>query len=423
MQGIGSIMMELFIMFAAAKIAGELFDRVGQPPVIGELLAGVAIGPHALGLIGQPAPDLLSAFRDEADARVALEAVYQLLSGLGAVVLLFFVGLESPLVDLLRVGRRATAIAVAGASLSFALGTGLAGLLGMPPVSGLFVGAMLASTSVGISARVFADLGQLGSRVARIVLGAAIIDDILGLLALTAVSAIGRTGGVDPLALGGVGLQALAFVVVAALVSTFAVRRFGLRVHALHVRDAPFVVAMTACLGLAALASRFGLAALVGAFLAGVAFAETRDQFELERRGSPVYELLVPFFFVLAGSRVDWRLLLDPSSLGLALAVVALAAAGKLVGCGLAAWGLGRWSMAAIGVGMIPRGEVSLIVATVGAAAGAVASTLFSTVVVMSVLTTLLVPPVLSLLFRSRRAEAVGPAREWQPAERVLPDF
>jgi Kef-type K+ transport system membrane component KefB len=193
----------------------------------------------------------------------------------------------------------------------------------------------------------------------------------------------------------------------------------------LHLRDAPFVVAMAACLGLAALASRVGLAALVGAFLAGIAFAETREQFELERRASPVYELLVPFFFVLTGSQVDWHVLLVPSSAGLIVVLALLAAASKLIGCGLAAWGLGRWTMAAVGVGMIPRGEVSLIAATAGASLGAIASELFSVVVAMSVLTACVVPPLLTLLYRRRQRRPAAPFDEWQAqaAQGVLPEF
>ena len=424
MQGLGSIMMELFVMFAAAKLAGELFDRVGQPPVIGELLAGILIGPHALALIGRPAPDLLSVFPDEASARTALDTVHQLLSGLGVVVLLFFVGLESPLIDLLRVGPSAARIAVAGVSASFGLGMGLALLLRMSLTSALFVGAILASTSVGISARVFADMGQLGSPEARLVLAAAVIDDLLGLLALTIVTAIGRTGSIDLVALGSVSVQAVAFVVVAGLACTFAVRRFGLHVHSLHVRDSPFVVGMVTCLGLAALASYVGLAALIGAFLAGVAFAETRDEFQLQRRASPVYELLVPFFFVLTGSQVDWHVVLDPSTLGLVVLIIVVAALGKLVACGLGAWGLGGWSMAMIGVGMMPRGEVSLIAASVGASTGAIGGGLFSSVVVMSVLTAVVVPPLLAVLYRHAAAQGQVAADEWEvAAEPVLPEF
>jgi Kef-type K+ transport system membrane component KefB len=286
----------------------------------------------------------------------------------------------------------------------------------------LFVGAIMGSTSVGITARVFADMGQINSREAHVVLSAAVIDDILGLLALTVVSTIGRTGAADAIALGSISLGALGFVVVAAVACTFAVRRLRFRLESLHLRDAPFVVAMAVCLGLAALASRVGLAALVGAFLAGIAFAETREQFELERRASPVYELLVPFFFVLTGSQVDWHVLLVPSSAGLLIVLALLAAASKLVGCGLAAWGLGRWSMAAVGVGMIPRGEVSLIAATAGASLGAITSDLFSVVIAMTVLTALLVPPLLTFLYR-RHLQPTAAVRDWHGAQGVLPEF
>jgi Kef-type K+ transport system membrane component KefB len=421
--GLGSILFELFVVFAAAKLAGEVFDRLGLPPVVGELVVGVLIGPHALGLIGQPGPDMLSAFGSEADAKAALEAIHQLLAGLGAVVLLFFVGLESPLHELVRVGARAAGVAVAGVIASFGMGLGLAMLLQMPPISSLFLGAILGSTSVGISARVFADLGRLHAREARIVLGAAVIDDILGLIGLAAVSALGRTGSADAATLGSLGVQALAFVVIAGLACTIAVRRLRFRLESLHLRDAPFVVAMAACLGLAALASRVGLAALVGAFLAGIAFAETREQFELERRATPVYELLVPFFFVLTGSQVDWHLFLAPSTAVLIVGVTLLACCSKVMGCGLAAWGLGRWTMATVGVGMIPRGEVTLIAATVGASLGAISSGFFSAAVGMSVLTTLLVPPLLSLLYRQGAAALAAGAGELEGAHGALPEF
>jgi Kef-type K+ transport system membrane component KefB len=422
-MGSGSIILELFVIFAAAKLAGEVFDRLALPPVVGELVAGALIGPNALGLIGRPGQDLLVAFGTQADAQAALDTIHQLLATLGAVVLLFFVGLESPLHEMLRVGRRAAGVAVSGVVVSFALGIGLATVLGMPPISSLFVGAIFGSTSVGISARVFADLGRLDAREARIVLGAAVIDDILGLIGLTAVSALSRTGGADAVTLGTLSLQALAFVVIAALVCTYAVRRLRFRLELLHLRDAPFVVAMAACFGLAALASRVGLAALVGAFLAGIAFAETREQFELERRATPVYELLVPFFFVLTGSRVDWHALWVPSSALLIVGLVLLASCSKIIGCGLAAWGLGRWTMATVGVGMIPRGELTLIAATIAASLGAISTDFFSAVVGMSVLTTLLAAPLLALLYRQRTAALAMAGDELESAHGVLPEF
>ncbi|HZS02594.1 MAG TPA: cation:proton antiporter, partial [Chloroflexota bacterium] len=191
-----------------------------------------------------------------------------------------------------------------------------------------------------------------------------------------------------------------------ALVGTRVVQRFSVRLELLRIRNAPFAVAVVVCLGLAALADIIGLAAIIGAFLAGLAFAETREQYALEHQTLPVYELLVPMFFVITGASVDWRVFLDGPVVGLALVVTALAILGKVVGCGLGAWGLGPRGMAIVGVGMAPRGEVGLIVASVGQSLHAIPDAVFSVVVVMSVLTTLAVPPLLPLLFRGYAASA-----------------
>ncbi|HEV2121143.1 MAG TPA: cation:proton antiporter, partial [Chloroflexota bacterium] len=290
--------------------------------------------------------------------------------------------------------------------LPFILGFGLMNLLGHPSIVALFVGAALVATSVGITARVLADLGKLTTREARIILGAAVIDDVLGLLVLSIVSAIGREGEVSGLAILFIALQAFVFLVVVTLLGTQLVHRYGSLIPRLRIRNAPFVVAIAVSLGLAVLASRIGLAAIIGAFLAGMAFAEKSEEFQLEHRALPVYELLVPFFFVITGTQVDWRLFIDPSIIGLALVVTALAIAGKFIACGLSAWGMGGRQMAIIGVGMIPRGEVGLIVASVGAALGVIPSQIFSVVVLMSVLTTFVAPPILALLYKGQRHRA-----------------
>ena len=366
--------------------------------------------------------ELIALFHGEEPAREALNTVYHVLSELGVVVLLFFVGLETPLADLRRVGVRASVVAVAGVVVPFILGFGFIALRGEPTVEALFVGAALVATSVGITARVLADLGHLGSSEARIILGAAVIDDILGLLVLSTVSAVGREGQVQPISIAGIAVQAALFVGLVALIGTQAVHRCGWRLESLRIRNAPFVVAMAACLGLAAFAAEIGLAAIIGAFLAGMVFADTKDEFELEHRALPVYELLVPFFFVITGSLVDWRLFLDPSIIGLALAVIALAVVGKLIACGLSAWGLSPRRMAIVGVGMVPRGEVGLIVASVGASLGVLTPRIVSVVVMMSVVTTLIVPPVLALLYRGQAAhrDAVAPGEE---PDGVLPEL
>jgi Kef-type K+ transport system membrane component KefB len=264
----------------------------------------------------------------------------------------------------------------------------------------------MVATSVGITARVLADLGQIQEREARIILGAAVIDDILGMMVLAVMSSLGTGGGLSLAELGLITGQAVGFTVFVALAGRHAAQRWSIHLERLRIQNAPFVVAVLVMLGMAVLAAKISLAAIIGAFLAGMVFAELREQYELEKQVLPLYEFLVPLFFVITGTHVDWRLFLDGSVLGIALAVTALAIVGKLLGCGLGAWGLGARSVAIIGVGMVPRGEVGLIVANVGKSLGVIPEVLFSTVVVMSVLTTLVVPPVLMVLYRGR-GEAV----------------
>ena len=193
MTGITPLLIDLFLVFLAAKLAAELFERIHQPPVIGELLAGVLIGPYALGLIGTPDLGLVEAFHGDAvAAQEAVDLVYHLIAELGIVVLLFFVGLETRFADILRVGRRAGVVAVLGVIIPFALGYGLMGpLLGHPSVEAIFVGAALVATSVGITARVLRDLGVIASMESRIILGAAVIDDILAMIILAVVAGLG----------------------------------------------------------------------------------------------------------------------------------------------------------------------------------------------------------------------------------------
>ncbi len=413
MDALAPILTQLFIIFVAAKLAGEVFDRLGQPAVIGELVAGVVIGPHALGFVGTPSPALIELFHGTEAATEALSTVLHVLAELGVVVLLFFVGLETRLADLVRVGPRAGTVAVAGVVVPFALGYGFFAALGYLSIEALFVAAALVATSVGITARVLADLGRLDEREARVILSPAVIDDVLGLLVLSLVVGIGREGHLSLISIGVATAQALLFVGLVAFFGTRATRRWSWHIESLRLRNAPFVVAMATCLGLAALAANIGLAAIVGAFLAGMAFAETREQFELERHALPVYELLVPFFFVITGTQVDWQLFLDPPLLALALALTGIAVVGKLVPCALAASGFGGRQMAIGGIGMVPRGEVGLIVASVGASLAVISPSVFSTVVMMSVLTTFIVPPVLSALYGPRPptpAEADGQA-------------
>ncbi len=404
MGAVSGLLFELFIIYLAAKIAEELFARLGQPAVIGELLAGVVIGPYALGLIGHPSDQLVALFHgDPAAAQEAMQLVYHLLAELGAVVLLFFVGLETQVAGIIRVGGRAATVALLGVIIPFLLGFSLMGpLLGHSSIESLFTGAAMMATSVGITARVLRDLGQLESSESRVILGAAVVDDILAMVALAIVAGLASTGSVNLVETAIIAAEALFFTLFVALAGTGAMRRFGLHLARLRMAGAPFAISLLVMLGLATLATQIGLTAIIGAFLAGMVFAETREHFELERQALPIYQFLVPFFFVITGSQVNWRLFTDGGLMALALGITALAILGKGFGCGLPMIPFGLRSAAIVGVGMVPRGEVGLIVASLGLTLGAVAVDIFSVVVIMSILTTLVAPPALAALYAGR---------------------
>lgn len=398
MTAISTILIDLFIIFAAAKLASVIFARLHQPPVIGELLIGVLIGPHVLGLIGRPGEPLIELFHSAEGAQEALDVVFEVIGELGVIVLLFFVGLETRLRDVLRVGGRAGIVGSLGIVLPFIGGYSITALLGHTSIEAAFVGTALVATSIGITARVLRDLGALSTTEARIILGAAVIDDILAMILIAVVGGLER-GEISLVEIAVLAVQAVAFVTFVALLGTRLTRRFSLHLNRLPIANAPFVVAMSAMLGLAALAGILGLAAIIGAFMAGMVFAEAREHHDLEHQTLSVYELLVPFFFVITGSRVDPAVFSNSEVMLIAALVTLVAVVGKLIGCGLGGVGLGPRAMSIIGVGMVPRGEVGLIVASLGATRGVVGPDVFSVIVVMAVLTTLITPPVLTLLY------------------------
>jgi Kef-type K+ transport system membrane component KefB len=376
----GGVLLELFLVFAAAKLAGEVFERLRQPAVIGELLVGIVLGPSALGWIRGG-------------------GMLDTMATVGIVVLLFAVGLETRPSALFGIGKTALAVAAVGVVVPFLLGFGFVTLLGQPPAAAMFVGAALVATSVGITARVLADAGLISSRMASIILAAAVIDDILGLLVLAGVTGVAK-GGVDVARLAVVLGTSAAFVAALVLIAPRLVARHGHRVEGLHSSRAPLAVALAILLGLSALSEWIGLAAIVGAFFTGMAFAESSERWELARQTEPIADFLVPFFFVVIGSRVDVRLLASPAVIVPGLALAALAVLSKVIGCGLGALPEGRRKALAIGVGMVPRGEVGLIVASVGLGLRLVPPGIYAMVVLVTVVTTVLVPPVMPALFR-----------------------
>jgi Kef-type K+ transport system membrane component KefB len=373
-------------------------------------------------MVGSPDSALIELFGgDHEAAEEAMNVVFDVIAELGVIILLFFVGLETRLSDLLQVGGRATMVAVLGIIFPFILGFAFIWLTDPVSASDLeieaaFVATAMVATSVGITARVLGDLGAIRTREARIILGAAVVDDILALLLLSVVSGLGEDS-FDALELVLTALAAVAFVVFAALVGTRVIRQYSIHLERLKIQNAPFLVAIIVMLGLSALAGIIGLAAIIGAFLAGMMLAEAKERFNFEQQALPIYEFLVPFFFVIIGTKVDPGAFTDTTILAVALGVTGLAVLGKLIGGSLASVGLPSRSGAIIGVGMVPRGEVGLVAASIGSGIGVISDDIFSAVVFMSIATTLLAPPFLVWLYRGYRftAEDVTEAPEEPP--------
>lgn len=383
-----NVLRDLFLVFLLARVGGEILVRLRQPSVIGELLVGVVIGPHALGLVGEG--EVLTAIAE-----------------IGVIFLLFEVGLENRFSDLRRVGGTAGAVAITGVAGPFVLGTAFMLLLGHGAIESVFVGAALVATSVGVTARVFGDLGLLRSRPAQVVLAAAVIDDVLGLLVLAVVTGVAGDS-LDPGQFMLLFVEAAFFLVFVSFVGTRLMRRHAALFDRIRVSDGPFVVGVIVCLGLSALAAQIGLAAIVGAFLAGMVFAETREQYTMEKRIEPVTNFLTPFFFVLTGMAVDPRFFTDPAVMGLGASVLVIAIITKVVPCSIAAKSLGRRQALMVGMGMVPRAEVGIIVASIGLRTRILSDDLYGVVVLMSVLTTLVTPPVLRILARRADPQPVG---------------
>lgn len=406
------ILAGLAAILLIAKVAGEFFERVGQPAVLGELLAGIILG--NLALLGFYNADWMKT-----------DSVIAALAQIGVILLLFEVGLESNLGEMLEVGWSSLLVAVAGVIAPFFLGWGVSAYF-LPNDSRLvhiFIGAVLCATSVGITARVLKDLGKLKLRESRIILGAAVIDDVIGLLILaTVVGAVAATAAGS--SLSSVHILWLAAKTIIFFVTAFAIGRYVLPplfrgAGKLESRGVLLVFSVAFCFGLSWLATKVELATIVGAFAAGLVLEDVhfksftdRGERDLSQLLEPVTTFLVPIFFVLMGMKVDLRVFGHLDLLGFAGALTIAAIVGKQI-CSLAFTerGLNRL---AVGVGMIPRGEVGLIVAGIGAtlmlpnAAGTlqpvVSSATFGAVVIMVVITTLVTPPLLKMALAQKPA-------------------
>ena len=391
------LLLKLGLLLGAAKLGGELAERLRQPAVMGELLAGALVGPSLLGRAGIAALDFSPA-SPEADALRAIAT-------LGAVLLLFEVGLGTSLREMRRVGGSALLVALVGIAASFGAGFAASSLLaraGVWPDTLLLhvlVGATFTATSVGITARVLRDLDKLASAEARVILGAAVLDDVGGLLVLGAVAAL-AAGAVSAGALAIEGALALAFLLVALVVGRAVGPRLLAAAARFRARGALLAIGLAVALALAAGAELVHLAAIVGAFVAGLALSGAPETPALVERVSRVSDALVPLFFAYVGAQVDLR---GAGAHGgaIAIAVVVLLTAailGKLV-CGLAVAQRGV-SRLAVGVGMVPRGEVGLIFALFGVATLVDGKPLldgwmYAAILIVVALTTLLTPPAL----------------------------
>ena len=374
----GNILIDLFLMFAAGKLLAEVFERFRQPAVVGELLAGVILGPSVLAVLH---PDVGT----------------NGLAEIGAIFLLFTVGLETKPSELLQVGWTASLVAVLGVALPFAMGFFYLRIIDHSMVESIFVGAAMVATSVGITARVLADAGVLSTRLARVILGAAVIDDILGMIVLAVVSSL-SSGQVNYLSLAIVTGEAIAFSLLIVFFGSRVVGSFRPAVARLRARNAAFTLSVILCLGLSLASVYIGMAAIIGAFLAGLALADHSEQYRLQENAHPIMEFLAPFFFVLLGAQVDLKSLSQPGLAGIIAVVCVLAILSKLIGCGIGALSLGYRDALRVGVGMVPRGEVGLIVASVGLRLHTISDAIYTVVLAMSVITTVFAPPVLRLL-------------------------
>jgi Kef-type K+ transport system membrane component KefB len=426
---VGENLLWLGIILLAARLFAPLAQKVGFPAVLGELLLGVVLG--NLGLLGFHYFDT-----------IARDPIIMFMAELGVIILLLQIGLETRLGDLVSVGMRASAVGSVGIVVPFVLGAFVAGPLVLPGMefnAYLFLGATLAATSVGITGRVFRDLGKLKMPEAQIVLGAAVIDDVLGLVILAVVSSLVEAGTVSVAEVLLIIAKAVAFlggsIAIGRAVAPHLLRWVS-RLDSSH--SMLFSLVLVAGLFMAWLAHAVGLAPIIGAFAAGLLFepvflkefetpklvqdiepllpaavdAEKMQKIRtvLARHTShqhehmlePIGYFFVPVFFVLTGMQVNLAAMADPKAVAVALALTTAAIAGKLVAGFAAGKGMNPWL---IGWGMVPRGEVGLIFAMVGKQLGVMSEAMFSVIVIMVILTTLLTPPILTVLLRRQPAK------------------
>ena len=424
---LAGVLLSLMVVYLASKLGGELSKLMGLPPVLGELISGVLVGVSALHLLvfpeagveasssvlmgtlqtlmGTPVETLNQVFQTQGE-------IISVLAELGVIILLFEIGLESDLKELQKVGYQAAIVAVVGVVAPFALGTfGLMAFFNVDALPAIFAGAALTATSIGITSKVLSELGQLRSREGQIIVGAAVMDDVLGIIVLAVVASLAKTGDVSLINVVTLIASASGFLLGAILVGRGFNSVFGTIADRLQTRGNLVIPALTFALALAFVAQVVHLEAILGAFAAGLVLDETDQRKELDRQIIPIADVLVPIFFVTVGARVDLSVLnpLYPENrpgLVIAAFLIVVAIIGKTI-TGWAVFGKEPVNRLAVGVGMIPRGEVGLVFAGIGAASGTLDRPLQAAIIAMVILTTLVAPLLLRWAFRDE--EVVEP--------------
>jgi len=380
------VLLALFIVLLAAKLAAELCERLHQPAVVGEIIAGIIIGPAVLNLV-QPTE------------------ILEALAELGVIFLLFTIGLETRPSEIFKVGGQATVVAVLGVVVPFVAGWALLFLWpGHSWIEAVFMGAAMVATSVGITARVLSSMGLINADASRVILAAAVIDDVIGLLVLAVATSL-TTGKVNYFHLSLIALLAIGFTLLVVVFGSRVVNRVKEPVRSLKIDHSLFIFALVLCFGLAALASVIGIAGIVGAFLAGVALSEATDGTRLHNQSQALTEFSTPFFLAIIGMKLNLAIFKSSDAILLTIAVVILAILTKFIGCALGAMRMGKRRAIQVGVGMIPRGEVGIVVAQIGVAMSAIGDQVYGAVVMMAMLTTLAAPPFIKLAFASEKPE------------------
>lgn len=379
-HGTDTLLLQLFTIFVCAKICGEIFERLSLPAVLGEILAGIILGPYAANII-EPSDTIVS------------------LAEIGAIFLLFTVGLETSPHELIRIGGRSLNVAIAGSVLPFCCGLLYLKLRNESTHEALFVSAAMVATSIGITARVLQDLQVLKTRAAQVILGAAVFDDILGMVMLAIIVSISSGTGMRWIHLGVVIVEAIGFAVFMIYFGPGVIGRMRPGLQRLSTHDAPLILALSTCLLLSVAATKIGMAAIIGAFFAGLIFADYSPEWNLRPRVHGINEFLAPFFFFTMGARLDIHVFRG-GVFWVAIVISVLALVSKVVGCGLPMLKDGRREALKVGVGMTPRGEVALIIALIGLQMNMVSQRAYAIVIFMTGVTTLIPPPLLRYLFR-----------------------